>query len=71
MMQSMSRVLETRRLLSEDMYHPAHVTRSLIQVAKHCLESCLPARGALPGCNDDFNGFERRQPYSQIFDHRR
>ena len=31
MIQSMSWVLGTRRLLSEDMYHPAHVTRSLIR----------------------------------------
>jgi hypothetical protein len=31
MIQSMSRVLGVRRLLSEDMYHPAHVIRSLIR----------------------------------------
>jgi hypothetical protein len=31
MIQSMSRVLGTRRLLPEDVYHPAHVTRSLIR----------------------------------------
>ncbi len=41
------------------------------QIAEHCLESCPPARRALPGRDDDVNGFERGQADPQLLDHRR